>query len=762
MSQLSSPAGSQQGDSGKKKYRHRKKKHRPVTSALHGKIGVSQTTKPKITPTTQHSPHSVTLDADHHSDSEPVDQAQLKPSDDVSGTPSQDMALPEVSELQLLVEVQTETQTRTQTLLQGSTELVTLLETETMISSARTTDSVLSPVQEAYESGEDESDDSLTLPLPQASATLEDITSDEKAMYPEIECGQRIPESQSIAAPESTSDAFSASFEERDDHFDIFEQTQELDFEELASYPKSQGTPSPPPSASPSSPSSPISPDSPTIPINFKTGSPTLDLGSVSQQSVWEQSPVVASVSKEQSSMSGEESDEQEVWHPSLQSVRSSNGSESPSESRPGPSSMVTLEYDNSDEAPITQAFSQRSESPPVTGTLFSLDKERDPNDRASKDKEVPSGVRINRRSSRARSTSTPETTGVHIPDVTVTRRGRSNVKTTEVAAKGRRLLRHQRTPEPTVEIEAPSRKVESGHSSSPTGSPPRSQSLAFVNIPTATNTRNKDAKNNRAPSKDLDDSEYTAPDELDDGSHNSNSERSESDSSDGHSSDSTEEAFNGATRPGSNGQSFKAHQVFYEATVGAANKPFSSIAKGAQDTEEDEDSTRQGPVDDHEGTTRDDSDDSDNSYATPVLSRKRLRRAPPASSPISTSRARNTRQDTSRVISSSPSLRAASTPDLEMDQVIEDHLADEPEQEAEMTLQSEDNESDDEWDVRRLKRIWKKYSVSWPLRDRRAENEAKKNGTFQFVPEPYSMDFIFGTALPLPKSANMKLFGEV
>ncbi|KAF9565489.1 hypothetical protein EC968_004075 [Mortierella alpina] len=105
--------------------------------------------------------------------------------------------------------------------------------------------------------------------------------------------------------------------------------------------------------------------------------------------------------------------------------------------------------------------------------------------------------------------------------------------------------------------------------------------------------------------------------------------------------------------------------------------------------------------------------------------------------------------------------MRATTTPDLEMDQVMEDQSADQPERETEMTVQSEDSESDDEWDVRRLRRIWKKYNISWPLRDRRAENEAKQKGTFQFVHEPYSIDFIFGTALPLPKSANVRLFGE-
>ncbi|KAF9272934.1 hypothetical protein BGZ68_001970, partial [Mortierella alpina] len=762
MSQLSSPTGSQQGDSVKKKYRHRKKKHRPVTSALHGKTAVSQTTKPKATPTSQHSqPSSVTMNADH-SDDKHSDQAHLKPSLDMSSISARDMASPEVGEQQLSVEARTETQT--QTSLQGSAEFVISRETEILVSSTRTVDAVLSPVQESYESGEDESDDSPTLPLPEPSATMEVISSEEKVMYPEIECGQRIPESQPVTLPESSSDALSASFEDQNHHFDSLEQTQELDFEEFASYNNSQGTPSPPPSSSPPLPSLPISPESPAIPINFKAGSPTLDLGSVSQQGVEEQSPVVASVSKEQSPLSDEESDELEVWHPSLQSVRSSNGSESPSESEPGPGSMVTLEYDNSDEAPVTQALSQRSESPAVTGTLFSLDKEQDTDERTSKDKEISSGVGISTRSLRTRSTSTPEATGVHIPTVIAARRGQDNENATDVAVKGRRLLRRQRTPEPVIEIKVPR----------------GSQSLAFVNIPTATNTKNRDARNNHASlSRGQDDTDYTVPDKDDGENHHSSSESSDG-SSDDHNSDIADEedgeygrgtrrmtrarmgrtskrlekqrntstyqiggqALSGATGSSSNGQSFKAHQVFYEASIGTSSKPFSSISESAQDTKEyaagntntgtqngerDQESTHQEPVDGHGSASQEESDDTESSDDTPVLSRKRQRRAPPTSSSNSTSRARDTTKETSRVGNSLPSLRAATTPDLEMDQVIEDQPADLPEQGPDTTLQSEDSESDDEWDVRRLKRIWKKYNISWPLRDRRAESEAKQ-----------------------------------
>ncbi|KAF9962861.1 hypothetical protein BGZ70_007828 [Mortierella alpina] len=874
MSQLSSPSGSQQGDSIKKKYRHRKKKHRPVTSALHGKIGASHTTDSKRTPTTQPATRlsqqsPVTMEADH-SDNED-DQKQTKSSADLGSTSAREMVLSKVSKQHVVVEVQT--RTHTQTLLQGSKGLVSSQEAETTMSSTRATDSVLSPVQEAYESGEDESDDSPTLPLPELSATLEVINSEEQAMYSEIECGQRIPESQPVTAPELASDASSVSSEEHDPHFDMLEQTreldfdaleqtQELDFDEFESYPKSQGTHSPPPSASESSPTSPISPASPATPINFKAGSPTLDLGSVSQQSVEGQTPVAASVSKEQSPSSGEESDEQEVWHPSLQSVRSSNGSESPSESEPGPGSMVTLEYDASDDAPITQAFSQRSESPAVTGTLFSLDKDPDTNDRANNDKETLSGVRISTRTSGIQSASTPErNTGVNIPEVIVTRKGRSNGNATDVAANGRRLSKRQHTPEPIVEIEVSSHNVESGLSNSPTDSPTGSQSLAFVNIPTSTRIRNRVVKNHHASlSKDLDDEEYSAPDELDNGNRNSNSDSSEGDSSDGLSSDIAEEeeaeygrptrrmtrarlgrtskrlekqrddltSDSPARRTRSSRQNserregvdddgpsrhtrladrrsmerhdpavldspskrtrasmrlrsehltspspvpqrvLRTRRSTRQVTPTPAPKRAPAAAprrriltRGSRTDGKDEDSTPQKPVDGHGSTTGEDSSDSDGSDGTPLLSRKRKRRAPPASSSISASRAQDTRQDGSRVMSSPPSLRAATTPDLEMDQVVEDQLADQPGPEAEMTLQSEESESDDEWDVRRLRRIWKRYNISWPLRDRRAESEAKKKGTFQFVNEPYSIDFIFGTALPLPKSANVKLFGE-
>ncbi|CAO3565336.1 unnamed protein product [Mortierella alpina] len=869
MSQLSSPSGSQQGDSIKKKYRHRKKKHRPVTSTLHDKIGTPQPTNLKRTPTThtatrlsQQSP--LMMDADH-SDNKHDDQKQTQSPTHLGTTSTREMVSSKVSEQHVVVEVQTRTQTQASP--QESTELVSSQETETTISSTRAADSVLSPVQEAYESGEDESDDSPTLPLPEPSASVEVTNSEEQAMYSEIECGQRIPESQPVTAPKSTSDTSSVSSEQQDDHFDMFEQTQELDldlreqtqeldFDEFESYQKSQGTPSPPPSASESSLASPATP------INLKAGSPALDLGSVSHHSVEEQTAVAAGVSKEQSPpSSGEDSDEQEVWHPSLQSVRSSNGSESPFESGPGPGSMVTLEYDASDDAPVTQAISQRSESPPVTGTLFSLDKDRGTSERANNDNETLSGGRNSTRTSRVQSASTPENTGVNIPEVTAARKGQSSGNGRDVAVKGRRLSRRQRTPEPIVEIAVPSRYEESEHSNSPTESPAGSQSLAFVSIPTSTSVRNRDVRNRQASlSKDLDDAEYSAPDEPDDGSRNSHSDSSESDSSDGQSSDITEEedaeygrptrmmtrARTGRTsnrlekqrdalgidsparrtrssrqksehREGADDDGPSRHTRLADRrsmerhdpavldspskrtrasmrlrsehpaspspmpqrvlrtrrstrqvtpTLAPKRTPAAAprrriLTRGSRNNDEDGDPTPQKAVNGHESTTGEGSSDSDGSDGTSLLSRKRPRRAPPASSSLSASRARDTRQGRSRVTHSPPSVRAATTPDLEMDQVEEDQMADQPEPEAGMALQSDSSESDDEWDVRRLRRIWKKYNISWPLRDRRAESEAKKKGTFQFVNEPYSMDFIFGTALPLPKSANVKLFGE-
>ncbi|KAG0250173.1 hypothetical protein BG011_008593 [Mortierella polycephala] len=55
------------------------------------------------------------------------------------------------------------------------------------------------------------------------------------------------------------------------------------------------------------------------------------------------------------------------------------------------------------------------------------------------------------------------------------------------------------------------------------------------------------------------------------------------------------------------------------------------------------------------------------------------------------------------------------------------------------------DVESEDEWEVKRLKQIWEKHNIQWPLRDRTLENKGFR--------EPYSLNFVFGTALPLPRS---------
>ncbi|KAF9184978.1 hypothetical protein BGZ51_003016, partial [Haplosporangium sp. Z 767] len=58
---------------------------------------------------------------------------------------------------------------------------------------------------------------------------------------------------------------------------------------------------------------------------------------------------------------------------------------------------------------------------------------------------------------------------------------------------------------------------------------------------------------------------------------------------------------------------------------------------------------------------------------------------------------------------------------------------------------QNDDVESEDEWEVKRLKQLWEKHNIQWPLRDRTLENKGFR--------EPYSLNFVFGTALPLPRS---------
>ncbi|KAF9206973.1 hypothetical protein BGZ49_001454 [Haplosporangium sp. Z 27] len=64
--------------------------------------------------------------------------------------------------------------------------------------------------------------------------------------------------------------------------------------------------------------------------------------------------------------------------------------------------------------------------------------------------------------------------------------------------------------------------------------------------------------------------------------------------------------------------------------------------------------------------------------------------------------------------------------------------------------VESPYSKNGDDSDVERLRGLWIKHKISWPLQDRNEQT----NGKEQFRVEPYSANIVFGTALPLPKGA--------
>ncbi|KAF9109206.1 hypothetical protein BGX27_007867 [Mortierella sp. AM989] len=55
-----------------------------------------------------------------------------------------------------------------------------------------------------------------------------------------------------------------------------------------------------------------------------------------------------------------------------------------------------------------------------------------------------------------------------------------------------------------------------------------------------------------------------------------------------------------------------------------------------------------------------------------------------------------------------------------------------------------------DVWSLDRLRGLWIKHNIKWPLQDQNSEENGIESSSFAV--EPYSANFVFGTALPLPK----------
>ncbi|KAG0207648.1 TEL2-interacting protein 1 [Mortierella sp. GBA30] len=850
-SQLSSPASTQSAQSSKKKkHRHKKKKkHLPVTSPFHDIAGSSQTQKPKATTTSQQQRRTT-------QEEWRKTQECLDGDDDDVEKESKDNREPK----------DTVVEEKTVTTLVSTTTSTTELSDPSDALTAGTAESALSPVLEGSAiintaDGTEEADISMTWKIP---------TSSEITSYSQIECGQRMPDSQSMSSTESPLASFSLGFDEQDLYSEEPDQRLDGEVMEYASYQDAL-----------------ITEDS------IREGSVSVNLTSVEQQEIAVDSTIAADgYRKEVSPTLDWEPDESHYEiQLSLQSIRSSNGSDS----TPDPDSRSTndLKHITDDAASTSEERSQYTDPLPMTGLHHTHDlghnqgivchPEEDRNKAASESNlpevsesrskqsrklmvgETEEAQRMPSRSSRVRSSLTPDLqTGTVsrvsdersvIPmeeELVMVSSGEVKEEKKSTAPEGSRSSERRRSSERLVEVVIPAfhPKTRDGRHTSKE-SPAKPKPLPYVEVP-AVSTKTNPKVERAHTLKDEDEAEYIDSDSTDSDSvelgrirmrptsekptrrqpprkARESVERQDSsliDSPARHTRStrySMERDQEVMDHPSRHTRSSSRHSM--ERDQGVVDSPSKRMRLRSRSIESRSSpslqpvprtlkSTRQRTptsasttklsefsfidhdryeLSDEQAYAMDDAQvrnnhdnerrgefsarqiDADDSHDRPTFSRKRRRRMPspvPVPSTLANDISNSAKTDSgvvghaslTAVVRSGPAKdESAGQSGLQQAESTESALQEDDlsalEQDA-GALQEKGILGDDDLDVKRLKRLWQQHNISWPLRDRRIESEARKKGTLQFVVEPYSTNFVFGTALPLPKSAKLRSFG--